>query len=67
MKSLEIRRIEPDEVKQRLDAGEDIVLVDVRKPQAFANLHIAGARPLPLPTIEEGAHGLPRDRKIVLY
>jgi rhodanese-related sulfurtransferase len=67
MKSLEIRRIEPDEIKQRLDAGEDIILVDVRKPQSFAQLHIAGARPIPLPTIEQGSHGLPRDRKIVLY
>jgi rhodanese-related sulfurtransferase len=63
----EIQRLDPDEVKRRVDAGQQVVLVDVRSPEAFTARHIQGARSIPANTIVERALELPIDRDIVLY
>jgi rhodanese-related sulfurtransferase len=63
----EIPRVDPDEVKRRLDSGEKILIVDIRKPEAYAADHIAGAVSVPLATIVEGQADLPRDRDLVFY
>lgn len=63
----EVPRVDPDEVKRRLDAGEKIIIVDIRKPEAYAAHHIAGARTVPLATILEGQADLPRDHDLVFY
>lgn len=39
------------EVKRRLDAGEDLILLDVRTPAEFGEGHIAGAVNLPVQEI----------------
>lgn len=41
-------------LRQRLDAGEDLLLLDVRKPEEFTGElgHIAGARNLPLDSLD---------------
>ncbi|KAB2912474.1 MAG: sulfurtransferase [Hyphomicrobiaceae bacterium] len=46
--------IEADELKRRLDAGEPVVIVDVRGPDEFTGElgHIRAARNLPLPELE---------------
>lgn len=36
------------EVRRRIEAGEDLLLLDVRTPQEFAESHIGGALNLPL-------------------
>ena len=41
----------PQDVKQRLDAGEKIHLVDVREPQEFELARIAGGELIPMRTI----------------
>ncbi len=43
-------RVEPGELKHRLDSKEDVTIVDVREPAEFAGAlgHIAGARNLPV-------------------
>ena len=38
----------PREVKQRLDRGEKLVLVDVREPHEHAICHIEGAVLIPM-------------------
>jgi len=43
--------ITPSEVKQRLDAGEKLTLIDVREPVEFQTANIAGARLLPMRTV----------------
>ena len=43
--------ITPQDVKQRLDAGEKIHLVDVRELQEFALARIAGGELIPMRTI----------------
>ena len=63
----EVPRVDPDEVKRRLDAGGQIIIVDIRKPEVYAAHHIAGARSIPLATILEGRADLPRDRDVVFY
>ncbi len=59
-------RIDVDEVKRELEAG-DAIVVDVRRPEAYAARHIPGARSIGLKALLDGAHGLSRDQKIVLY
>lgn len=63
----EVRRVSVDEVKRCADAGDAIVIVDVRSPEAFAARHIPGALSVPLRAILDRAHGLPRDHEIFLY
>lgn len=43
--------VTPLEVKRRLDAGEALVLIDVREPQEFALTQIPGSELLPMNTI----------------
>ena len=59
----------PAELKQRLDSGEDIVLIDVREPYewAIANLEPHGARLLPLGDLPDRLDEIDRERTTVLY
>jgi len=71
-----IKEITPEELKARLDAKEDMLLVDVREPAEFEAGHIEGAHLVPRGIIEAAAdtsypkHYPPlsgaRDRQIVL-
>ncbi len=65
--SPEVPRLDAVEVKRRLDAGDQILIVDVRSPEAFAKSHIAGARSIPVAAVADRAPDLPRDRDIVFY
>jgi sulfur-carrier protein adenylyltransferase/sulfurtransferase len=57
------------ELKQRLDAGDDLVLIDVREPFEWdiANLADHGAQLIPLDQVAERADEIDRDAEIVLY
>ena len=46
-------QITPREVKQRLDAGEKLRLVDVREPQEFQQAHIEGSELIPMRTVPQ--------------
>jgi len=62
-------RITPDELKERLDRGDDVVVVDLRHPLAVASdpFHIPGALLLSPDDLETRHSEIPRDRDIVLY
>ncbi|HQT26604.1 MAG TPA: rhodanese-like domain-containing protein [Burkholderiales bacterium] len=72
-----INEITPGELKARLDAGEDLLLIDVREPAEFEHGHIGGAHLVPRGIIEAAAdtsypkHYPPlsgaRERQIALY
>jgi rhodanese-related sulfurtransferase len=66
---LAIARITPEEVKQRLDAGEDLLILDLRDALEFeVEPHtIPGAFHLSIEDLEEQHHKIPRDREIVLF
>jgi sulfur-carrier protein adenylyltransferase/sulfurtransferase len=61
--------ITPAELKEWIDAGKPIDLVDVREPAEWEIVRIPGARLLPKGEIVSGEalSGLPQDRQIVLY
>jgi rhodanese-related sulfurtransferase len=72
-----INEITPAELKAKLDASEDFLLVDVREPAEFEHGHIDGAHLVPRGIVEAAAdpsypkHYAPlsgaRNRQIVVY
>jgi len=69
MRSLRMSKISVDELKQRLDAGEPITVVDVRHQLSLEMdpETIPGALNLLLEEVDHRHHEIPRDRDIVLY
>ena len=61
-------RISPEELKQKLDSGEDIAIIDVRHALDFeADPYIIpGAQRIPYEQSESYAE-VPKDREIVVY
>jgi len=56
-----------EELLARLEAGEALVVVDVRPSQEYRAAHLAGAVSIPLGELEQRLRELPRDRQIVAY
>jgi membrane protein DedA with SNARE-associated domain/rhodanese-related sulfurtransferase len=69
LRALRMSRITVDELKSKIDSGEDLAIVDLRHPLDIeANPHvIPGARHLLMEELEHRHHEIPRDRDIVLY
>jgi len=59
--------ISADQLKAKIDAGKDFVLLDVREPYEYEAGHIKGAKLLPVGEIEERWHELDPTREIVVY
>jgi membrane protein DedA with SNARE-associated domain len=66
---LAIARITPEEVKQKLDAGEALLILDMRDALEFEiePYTLPGAFQLPIEQLDEKHHEIPRDRDIILY
>jgi MFS family permease len=56
--------IEPEDLRLRLQAGENVVAVDVRSPEEFARGHVEGALNLPLQTL--ASFDLPLDPAVAV-
>jgi rhodanese-related sulfurtransferase len=69
LRNLRIARITPEELKSKIDAGEDIIIVDLRHALDFANQPetIPGALHMDAAELEEANEVIPRDREIVLF
>ncbi len=66
---LRIARITPEELKGKIDAGEDVIIVDLRHSLDF-DAHpetIPGALHMDAADLEEASGVIPRDREIVLF
>jgi rhodanese-related sulfurtransferase len=63
----EVPRIKPQELKEKLDAGEDVIVVDARSRDRYELRHIPGALSIPQYEIEERHGELPQEGEIVLY
>ena len=61
-----IPQMEPAELKQRLDAGEDLYVLDVREPYEFAIAHMGGHL-IPLNDLPQRIAELDPSREIVLH
>jgi phage shock protein E len=58
----------PQEVYDRLQAGDDFILLDVRTPEEWDQGHIEGATLISLQELEaRAASELPKDAEIVVY
>lgn len=66
---LRMARITPEELKEKLDAGEDLMILDVRHPLEFKAepQTIPGALYISSEQFEENTLRIPRDREIILY
>lgn len=69
IRSLRIARITPEELRRKIEAGEEVVVVDLRGSLDFeaAPRTIPGAIRLAPEKVEEGHTQIPRDREIVLF
>ena len=69
LRELRIARITPQELKQKLDEGENVVIVDLRHSLDFEAdpETIPGAFRIDAQELEEKNERLPRDREVVLY
>ena len=69
LRKLKIARITPEELKEKIDAGENILVVDLRHALDFdANPEtIPGALHVDAAELEEASDVIPRDREIVLF
>jgi membrane protein DedA with SNARE-associated domain/rhodanese-related sulfurtransferase len=69
LSQLKIARITPEELKGKIDAGEDVIIVDLRHALEFEAQPetIPGALHMDAAEIEEALGAIPRDREIVLF
>jgi membrane protein DedA with SNARE-associated domain len=69
LRELRIARITPQELKQKLDDGEELVIVDLRHSLDFEAdpETIPGAFRIDAKELEERNDRLPRDREVILY
>jgi membrane protein DedA with SNARE-associated domain len=69
LRQLRVARITADELKEKMDTGEHLVIVDLRHPYDFeaAPETIPGAVRMDSGELEGKADQLPRDREVILY
>ena len=65
---MEIERMSAEELKSLMD-DEELVIVDVRNPQAWSesDSKIAGALRLPMSELETAYQALAKDKRLVFY
>lgn len=64
-----LREISRDQLRQKLESGAPLVLVDALAPMSFAHSHLPGAINLPPEWVDErGPRRIPdRDAEVVVY
>jgi len=69
LRRLRIARISAEDLKRRLDAGEDVAIVDLRTgvDVAARPYAIPGSRWIPAEALDDHLSEIPRDRELVLY
>ena len=62
-------RITVQELKRRMDGGEDFTVIDVRNPRAWAETDtvIPEAVRIPLDELEQNLSRIPKNRPVVAY
>ena len=65
--SLGIENIGPDQLNEKMQSGEDFLLLDVRTPLENTAEAIKESYLIPLQELSYRIHELPRDKEIVVY
>lgn len=66
---MQATRVTVDEVKERMDRGEQFAFVDTRNPQAWgeATKKLPGAIRVPSDEVDQHLNEIPLDRTIITY
>ncbi len=66
---MEATRVTVNEVKERMDRGEQFAFVDTRNPQAWgeSDVKLPGALRVPADELEQHLSEIPRDRAVITY
>ena len=62
-----IEEISATDLKRRMDAGEDIQLIDVRQPEEYAFAKIEGAKLIPLGEVLKRMDEIDPNRETVIH
>jgi rhodanese-related sulfurtransferase len=62
-----VKEVDAQDLKARIDAGEDIALVDIRSDAEVAQGVLPNSEHLAMHLIPLRMHDLPKDRDVVLY
>jgi rhodanese-related sulfurtransferase len=67
--SMEATRVTVEEVKERMDRGEQFAFVDTRNPVAWgeSDVKLPGAIRVPAAEVEQHLGEIPRDRAVITY
>ena len=62
-------RITVEELKKRMEAGEDFTVIDVRNPQAWSesDVQIPEAIRVPLDELDKNLYRIPKNKPVVAY
>jgi adenylyltransferase/sulfurtransferase len=63
----EVVELSPAELREKLERNDDIQLVDVREQFEWDEVHLDGARLIPMGRFVSEVGSLDREREIVLY
>lgn len=66
---MEATRVTVDEVKERMDRGEQFTFLDTRNPTAWgeADTKLPGAIRVPANEVEQHLNQIPHDRTVITY
>ena len=66
---MEATRVTIDEIKERMDRGEQFTFVDTRNPKAWgeAATKLPGAVRVPAEEVEQHLSEIPHDRTVITY
>jgi rhodanese-related sulfurtransferase len=69
VRAVEATRVTVDEVRERMERGEQLAFVDTRNPQAWgeAETKLPGAVRVPADELEQHLDEIPRDRAVITY
>jgi rhodanese-related sulfurtransferase len=59
--------VAPEDVQRDREAGEEVVVIDLRPPDAFRTGHLSHARSVPLGEMRRREAEVPRAGRVVLY
>jgi rhodanese-related sulfurtransferase len=62
-----VDNVSADRVKQLIDAGEKVVLIDLRPAKEYQQNRLPGARSIPLAEIANRFNEIPKSGRVVLY
>ena len=61
------KSISPIDVKKKMDAGEDVFLLDVRSPAEYEMMHLDNSTLIPLGKIRNSLDQIPKDKEVIAF